>query len=80
MSLPVRTSIKTHLSAPRLTASRPRAPVPAKMSNTRVSAKDLPAANILNRLSRVLSKVGLVSMPRGDFNVRPPALPEIILT
>jgi hypothetical protein len=71
--------MKTPLAAPRLSASNPSAPVPANISNTDAPSRPLKAST-LNKLSLVLSNVGLVSLPLGDFNTLPLALPDIILT
>ena len=72
-------SINTTNWAPRLKASSPNAPVPAKRSRTVACVTRLP--RILNRASRALSEVGrmLFSCSGGVNNLRPFAMPPIIL-
>jgi len=69
-------SIKTADWAPRLKASRPRAPVPANRSNTRASRTS--NAIILKIASRVRPEVGLVLVPRTVRSFLPLNFPPII--
>src|SRR6202044_3827253 len=72
-------STKYACLAPRLSASIPTAPVPAKRSNHTVpaSASGLPAVSTLNKVSRNRSEVGRMSAPRNDRKGRPRYLPAI---
>ncbi len=72
-------SIKTTNWALRLNASSPNAPVPAKRSRTFACSIRLPS--ILKRASLALSEVGrmLCSCIGGVSNLRPFAVPPIIL-
>ena len=76
---PVALSMNVALFAPRERASRPMAPVPAKMSRTRVSKRPK-LASTLKMLSRVRPKVGLVARPAGAERTVPLALPPMILS
>ena len=72
-------SMNTTNWAPRLKASSPNAPVPANRSRTVACVTRLP--RILNRASLALSEVGrmLFSCSGGLNNLRPFAMPPIIL-
>ena len=70
-------SIKVAFAAPRLSASSPRAPVPAKTSRTLLSIIPI-FASTLKMLSRVLPNVGRVFSPLGVSSTVPLAVPEII--
>src|SRR5690554_6573928 len=67
--------------APRDSASRPRAPLPAKASSTRAFTTGFfpsvsrPASRMLNRASRLRSDVGRTSCPSGTCSRRPRYLP-----
>lgn len=70
-------STKTALSAPLLSASIPRLPVPANKSRTLAPGTN--GASILNSDSFTLSVVGLVVFPLTVFSLCPFADPEITL-
>ena len=61
-------STKWTMSAPRLSASIPTAPVPANRSNQvdPASASGFPAVRRLNSVSRRRSEVGRISSPRSE--------------
>src|SRR5699024_11253385 len=65
-------------SAPRLAASSPSAPEPAKRSSTRLPSKPQRTASEENSPSRALSEVGRVPSS-GTVMVRPRAWPAMIL-
>src|SRR4026207_2550312 len=71
MSATARRSFSTNVTcdAPRLSASRPSAPVPAYPSSTR--APTMRGARILNSVSRNLSDVGRTPSHFGVFSRRP---------
>ena len=82
-------SIKVHVLAPREIASTPRAPVPAKISRTRVCSilkSNFPPKSMLNKLSLIRSVVGrrvpmfpsaLIVLKRLPFKVPPITLIEL---
>lgn len=72
-------STKWAAQAPRLKASRPKAPVPAKRSNTEASCTF--CWRMLKSASLQRSEVGRISLvaPGGDLSFRPRATPLIIL-
>ena len=70
-------STKRTLAAPRLAASSPYAPVPAKMSRTLEPIIALPSDE--NIACRAASVAGRVESPRGEFREIPLALPDVIL-
>ena len=70
-------STKVTCLAPRLSASSPSAPVPAKRSSTTASWIRCPI--ILNRASLALSEVGRMACPWGLFSLSPLAYPLMIL-
>lgn len=62
-------STKVACAAPRDSASRPSAPLPAKRSRTR--APSMRGRSQLNRVSRTRSGVGRISTPAGNCSRRP---------
>src|SRR5690606_8953575 len=68
----------TTVAAPRLAASRPRAPDPAYRSRTAAPARSVSASMRENTASRTRSLVGRVCGPRGVAMRRPPSLPAMI--
>src|SRR5258708_25347680 len=76
-------SMKLACAAPRDSASRPKAPVPAKASSTRAPSKTgrsakRPCARMSNSASRARSPVGRTARPSGARNGRPRCLPAMI--
>jgi hypothetical protein len=74
-------STKRQKAAPREIASKPSAPEPAKRSMTRAPSRSGAQdawASTLNRLSRALSEVGLVSRPAGAAMAWPLNFPDMI--
>src|SRR5271163_1194344 len=69
-------SMKIASTAPRLIASMPTAPVPAKTSRKREPARD--GAKILNSVSRKRSDVGRSASPLSDLSKRERYFPAII--
>src|SRR6266446_2587008 len=67
--------MNTACAAPRLRASMPTAPVPAKMSRKR--EPEILGARTLKRVSRRRSLVGRRAMPLRDFRMRLRYLPAI---
>ena len=70
-------SANTHKLAPLLSASIPMPPDPLNKSRNTAPGKS--GCSILNRVSLILSVVGLVSKPGGDFRINLLALPAITL-
>lgn len=70
-------STKMTVSAPRLNASRPRAPEPAYRSTTRARSKASRASSAENNASRTRSLVGRVPCA-GTFKMMEPAAPEMM--
>src|SRR5207302_8112489 len=70
-------STKTAEAAPRLIASMPSPPAPAKRSNTRAPITFSPRLEKIAAFTR--SIVGRTPL-RGTFNCKPPAVPAITLT
>src|SRR4051812_37448724 len=62
-------------AAPRLAASRPRAPEPAQRSSTVAPWSSPRCSSRLKRASRTRSEVGRVDAPAGVWIRRPPATP-----
>ena len=71
-------STKMQPAAPRLSASIPNAPLPAKRSNT--CEPTIQGCRILNNASRARSLVGRAALPLGSCNCRPLSEPDIIRT
>src|SRR5688572_14271102 len=72
------TSTKSALAAPRDSASRPRAPEPAKRSSTRAPGSS--GCTMLIHASRARSPVGRTRSSRGALMVRPRHSPAMIRT
>src|SRR5690348_5680106 len=78
-------SMKVACAAPRDSASRPKAPVPAKASSTRASSNTgrsakRPCARMSNSASRTRSLVGRTARPSGARSARPRCLPAMMRT
>src|SRR6185437_13006237 len=78
-------SMNEACAAPRDSASRPKAPVPAKASSTRASSytgrsAKRPCARISNSASRARSLVGRTARPSGALSARPRCLPAMMRT